>query len=328
MGSVLVTGANSLLGTNVIIELLSRGYNVVGLLRDINSSCLEKNKNLKLIQSDFANQKDLDTVVEGCDFVIHVAAVTSQSLSSYAEYKRVNVTATESLIKLAVRKKVKRFVYISSSNAFGYGTRENPGNENSKIREPISKSFYALSKLEGQEISLSYKKSTDIIIINPTFMIGPYDSKPSSGRIIFLGLKRIVFYPPGGKNFIHVQDVAKGIVNALEKGKNGEAYILANENLSFREFLQKVSSIANTKSIYIRIPRFIMLLLGLAGSSVRLFGIRSELSLTNMKILCIGDYYSNDKAVRELDLVLQPVSVSIKDAMDWFLSKKMIRQKK
>jgi dihydroflavonol-4-reductase len=85
----------------------------------------------------------------------------------------------------------------------------------------------------------SEKMKTEVVIVNPTFMIGPYDTKPSSGKIILMGYnKRISFLPPGGKNFIHVKDAAAAVCNALKYGKNREKYLLCNENLTYREFFK------------------------------------------------------------------------------------------
>ena len=89
---------------------------------------------------------------------------------------------------------VKKFIYVSTANAFGYGTLTKLGSENEEIKVPFSKLYYALSKLKAQQSVLLRKKEIDVITVNPTFLIGPYDSKPSSGKIILLGYqKRLVF---------------------------------------------------------------------------------------------------------------------------------------
>jgi dihydroflavonol-4-reductase len=325
MASVLVTGANSLLGTNVIIELLSRGYKVTGLLRDIRSFHYSGHENLRLIEADIRDMKVAGAATKNCDFVIHIAAITSQNLPRYKDYREVNAIATENLVKIAIKENIKRFIMISSSNAVGFGTKEKPGIETTKIKKPVSGSFYAMSKLEGQQLALKYSDKIDVVVLSPGFMLGAWDSKPSSGRIILMGLKRIVFYPPGGKNFIHVQDVATGIVNALTMGRNGEVYLLANENLSFREFFDKLSAVTGKPSLYIKVPGIILSFIGIFGSFLQILGIKTEITFTNMRILCTGNYYSGRKAATELGITYQSTERSIKDAIEWFRSKNMIR---
>ena len=323
MSLVIVTGANGLLGTNVIIELLSRGYSVRGLLRNINDFHYKKHSNLELIQGDFTNKQTVAAAIKGCDYVIHVAAIARHNLPRYSRYKHVNAAATENLVQLAVKENLKKFVYISTANAFGYGTMEKPGNENMKIKKPFSESYYVKSKIEAQQSVLNHRDEISVIIVNPTWMLGAYDSKPSSGKIILMGLRKVIFYPPGGKNFVHVQDVAKGIVNALEAGNNGEAYLLANENLSYKEFFKKVSALTNRHPLYIKIPRFLLFILGVFGDCFRAMGIKSSISLNNMKMVCVDNFYSNNKATAELNLTFQPTEKSIEDAINWFNERKV-----
>lgn len=105
-----------------------------------------------------------------------------------------------------------------NSQYFAYNDKNTPGDEKHRIRFPFTKSPYAVSKVEAVKRLTKYIDSIEIIIVCPTFMLGAYDSRPSSGRIILFGYgKRMLFYPPGGKNFVHVSDVAHGIVKALQK---------------------------------------------------------------------------------------------------------------
>lgn len=316
---VLVTGANGFLATNTIIELLNRGYFVKGLVRNKNNFAYSAHPNLELVEGDITNINDIENAVRGCDFVIHAAANTNQSLLKYRDYQNVNVNGTVNVLEASIKNKVNKIVYVSSANVFGYGTKNHLGDEYQKIKKPFSKSFYALSKLEGQKMALSASKKIDVVVVNPTFMLGAYDTKPSSGKTIIMGLnKHILFYPPGGKNFIHVNDAAKGIVSALVKGKNGEAYLLASENLSYKEFFQKLTSRINRNTILIKLPKILILTIGLIGSLIRKFGIKTNLSMTNMSILCINNFYSNKKAKIELGITFRPIEEAIDDAISWF----------
>jgi dihydroflavonol-4-reductase len=325
MTRVVVTGANGFLATNVIIELLSRGYLVRGILRDLNSFNYRMHSNLELIQGDFTEEIFIEKAIRGCDYVIHAAAITDQSLARYSDYHRVNVAAVENLITIAIREKVKRFVYIGSANAIGYGSKEKPGDEQQPARKPFTSSFYAISKLRGQQAALAFSDKIDVVVVNPAFMLGPYDSKPGSGKIILLGYKKkLIFYPPGGKNFVHVQDVATGVVSALETGRNGEAYLLANENLSYREFFKKLSAITNSRPVMIGIPKPLLLIAGLIGNLLKLMGFKSMISMANMNILCTNGFYINQKAKNELGIKFRSTGQALQDALEWFKEKKMI----
>src|SRR5690606_21745998 len=246
--NVLVTGANGLLATNVITQLLTEGYHVKGLIRDPRKFLLPAHPNLQLIVGDITDENSVLHATQHCDYVIHCAATTSQNLLQYTSYQLINVTGTENVLNAAQQCGERRVVYVGTANTFGYGTLAAPGNEALQTKEPFASAWYAKSKPEGQWKALANLGKIEIVIVSPNFMIGPYDGKPSSGTIILMASgKHAVFYPPGGKNFVHVQDVARGTVHALTRGKNGEAYLLAGENLSYRDFFKQLAQQTNQR---------------------------------------------------------------------------------
>ncbi|WP_433630770.1 NAD-dependent epimerase/dehydratase family protein [Chryseobacterium cucumeris] len=318
MKKVCVTGATGLLGTNVILKLLQNGYSVTALVRQKSSWLGEENENLKLVEADLLC--DISVYLTDIDCIIHVAAETRQNLIRYDEYRKANYEAVVNLFTHAELMGVKKFLFVSTANTLGFGNTAFLGSEKALQIYPFTHSLYAQSKLEAEEYLLKNSKNTDVIIVNPTFMIGAYDSKPSSGKIIFwVWKKKLIFYPKGGKNFVHVEDAANGVVNAVEKGKNGEKYLLANENLNYREFFKKVNRITRQNPIMIPIPNKLLSFLGLIGDVLRKFKIKTDLSSSNMKALQISNYYSNQKSIEELGVQYQPIDKAIKDAVQYFI---------
>lgn len=321
MKKVFITGANGLLGTNVIQELLKQEFQVFGLIRNKTKYEGENHNNLTLLEGDLF--QDFSKILENVDVIIHTAAITNQNLVDYLPYWKINYDATIQLFQAAIKCNVQKFIYVSTANTIGNGTLKNLGVETNTIKPLFYKSHYAKSKFETEDYLLKYKDKINTSIVNPTFMIGAYDAKPSSGRIVQLGMKKIVFYPPGGKNVVHVKDVANGIVKSIDKSKNGEKYLLCNENLTFQEIFRKINSITNKNSILIKIPKSIMYAFGYAGDVLRLFNISTGMSSVNMKILCLNNFYSNKKSVNELKLKYAPINNAINDAIEYFKIKKM-----
>ncbi|WP_299711583.1 NAD-dependent epimerase/dehydratase family protein [uncultured Tenacibaculum sp.] len=319
---VLVTGANGLLATNIIAVLLQRDYSVIGLLRNEKSFALEPHENLILHKGDITKVDSYDALLPEIDCIIHAAALTGQDIIDYSVYQEVNATATENLYKSALENNVKNFIYISTANCFGFGSLDDLGNEEKPIRFPFSNSLYAKSKLEGQEKLLRLAKDnpdTKLVTLNPTFMIGSYDTKPSSGRLVLSAYnKRVLFYPPGGKSFINVIDAAEAVVNSIELGVHCESYILCGENLSYKEFYQKVTKQLNQKSSYVKIPKFLLYGIGYIGNLLRFFKVKTDISLTNVQTLCINNFYSNKKAQEKLKLQQRSIDNGISDAIKWF----------
>lgn len=326
MKKVLVTGANGLLATNTIIELIEKGYDVKALVRNKNKFTLADRKNIELVEGDITDSSSMEFAVKDCEYVIHAAAETRQGLSNYSDYSNVNVTGTENIFNAAINSGVKKIIHVSTSNVFGFGSLVNPGNETNKISKPYSDSLYVESKVNAQRLAFSFSDKIKVVVVNPTFIIGAYDQKPSSGRILLLGYnKKVIFYPPGGKNFVDANDAAKGIVSALINGKNKGAYILSGENLSYNEFFRKLSLHSEKKTVRIKIPCFILMLLGAFGNVLKYLGIENETTLTNMRILCVNNYYTNKKAEAVLNIKFNGIDNAIGDAIKWFKKNGVIR---
>jgi dihydroflavonol-4-reductase len=326
---VLVTGANGFLGSNVVRELNHHGVNVCALVRPAADLRSLSGTVCRLIYGQITNLSDVINATRDCDTVVHAAAETSQSYKGYKPYIQANLTGTLNMLEASCRNHIKKFIFVSTANTFGYGTKEFPGNEDMPARFPFTLSGYALSKMKAQDLVLEYAREgrLDATVVNPTFMIGAYDSKPSSGKIITMIYgKKIVPVPPGGKNFIHVADVARGIYQSIEKGRSGTCYLLANENLTYAEFFSKVSRVSGKPFRSIRLSPEMMAVLGIAGEVVNFFKDKSELSRLNARLLCVGNYYSSTRAINELGLPQTSIDQAIADSIEWFDSLGYLRK--
>ena len=318
MDKVFVTGINGLLGTNLCEDLLDAGYSVKGLVRNKLKYLGKTRENLELVEGNLFI--DFIAILEDVDYVVHAAAVTDQGIPDYLEYRRVNFEATSQLFYAAIKCGVKRFIFVSTANTLGYGSLTDPGNEQRKISPLFKRSFYAKSKWEAERFLLDNRNKIETVIVNPTFMIGAFDSKPSSGKIILMcWKKRIVLYPPGGKNFVHVKDVSNGILKSITKGKNGEKYLLANKNLSYLDFFKKVNRVTEQKPFMLRIPGFLLTLLGYVGDTLRRFYMKTSLSSVNMEALQVNNYFSNKKSIEELGMDYRSIDKAIIDAVEYFI---------
>jgi dihydroflavonol-4-reductase len=314
---VLVTGANGFLASNVIRELVARGIEVRGMVR---ANCNEKSLQgltIELVRGNIVNYRDVLSAATGCNVIIHAAADTSQSYSDPMPLFPVNVNGTLNVIKAAKELTVQRLIFVSTANTIGL----HPDQKKSELSKLFLKSGYALSKLRAEQYILKETNSgrLNAVIVNPTFMLGAYDAKPSSGRIFLQLLKpRIVVYPVGGKNFIDVKCASTAICNAIELGQNGGRYVLAGENLSFKEFLHLLDQIEHHRSIRIMIPAVVLTAIGAIGSFIRFLGFKFELNYYNARILSTSEMISGAEAEEVLRMPKTDVSKAICDAVNWF----------
>lgn len=324
--NVLVTGANGLLGHQVILELLSRKMNVRIIVRSTRNIHYDLHA-VQVFEGNFWDYNTLKAAANGCEAIIHIAAVTSTNLLHYSDYSKINVDGTAVLLKVANELEICRFVFISSANTIGFGTEQEVANERFNIKFPFTKSYYAQSKLEAENLIIEASKTPNnhFVIINPTFMIGAFDIKPSSGKLLIMGYKkRWMFSPKGGKNFVAVYDVAVAICNAITQGNNGERYLASGVNLSFKDYYTLQKQVGGYRQTIIEIPDSILILIGKLGDVIRRLGVKTEICSMNLRQLIIKEFYSNKKAISELDLPKTNLEVAVLEAIDWFKRNKMI----
>ena len=294
--TVLVTGANGMLATNIIEKLAQAGYKVIGTVRKGKKYGGEVYENITTVEADYKDPSAMDSLMAGCDTVFHVAAMTSQSEKNYEVFRKVNVEATRMLLETAVKNGTGTFVYVSTANAIGFGAAEDR-----PMCYPFSESLYARSKKEAEDAVMKYSGKLKVVVVNPTFMIGKYGSEKGSNRVFGMVRKSCVnFCPKGGKNVIDVEEAARGMVLAMEKGKSGERYLICGGNYSYKGLFCKIAEAYNLKRMYVTVPNCLLRVAGKIGDLLAKCGIPSELSSTNMDILMINNFYTTDKAAEEL----------------------------
>ncbi|MGN0033483.1 MAG: NAD-dependent epimerase/dehydratase family protein [Candidatus Limimorpha sp.] len=329
---VLVTGATGLLGNNIVKVLTDRGYYVNVIVRNEENLCV-RNENVRVFNGSFLSFDDLDAASKGCDAIIHAGAATDMSLG-LEDFMRVNVGGVKNVIGVSEQNNINRIVFVSSANTIGFGSPSRLADESSPIEYPFSESYYAKSKLMAEGLLKEFAKSGDdgmrhVVILNPGFMLGAYDTKPSSGQMVKAGYRKpLMLAPKGGKSFIHVKDVAEAAANALEHGRNGENYLLANFNMSIKDFYKLLAKTCGYRQIIIPVPNILMSVIGFIGDCLRKIGIKSQVSLINVRQLCVNEYYTSAKAIMELNLQTTPLEEAVSDCEKFLLKRKQLCSKK
>ena len=319
---VLVTGADGVLGSNLVRLLLERNYQVTTFIEKGKDPKTLQGLNINQVFGDITDPIEIDSAIAGHDIVIHGAANTSVWPARSPQINTVNIRGTENMIMACLHHKVKRLIYIGTANSFGSGSILDPGTERNQYKSAKYGLDYMDSKRVAQDkiMQAVNVKNLPAIVVNPTFMIGPFDSGPSSGAMILALIgNKIPCYTRGGKNYINVKDAAVGIANAIELGKVGECYILGNENLTFKEMFDKIGQVVNCKSPSIRFPAALIKLYGWTnGALARLIGFRPSITYQLATLSCEEHYYSAKKAVKQLKLPQNPLEKGIKDCYEWF----------
>ena len=321
MSRVFITGGTGLLGSNIIRELLARNYEVTALVEPQVDPITIKNLPVELIPGDILNPESYESALQSCDFLIHAAASTSIWPTRSTKVREINITGTQNMMNSALRFGLKKMVHVGTANTFGFGDAKAPGHEG----KAFNSAHYGLDYIDSKHFVHHWileqvkQHNLQAVIVNPTFMIGPYDSKPSSGEMIVSFYKgRIPGVTPGGRNFIYAIDAAKGVVNALEKGTIGESYILGNRNLNYKDFFAILGSALDKKPPKLSVPKWLML--GVAHLNVafaKLVRKNPRTFPTMVRIAYDEQFFSAAKAVREIDLPQTDIEVAVLDCFNW-----------
>ncbi len=321
---ILITGANGFLGTNVVRSFSSRGVETRVLVRRSNAT-LDTTEGCEVLFGSVMSLEDMSRAAEGCDAIVHICAITDQSLLRYSDYRDFNVGALEVAVSAARAASISRLVFVSSSNTVGNGTSAfDLGDESTLVTGVYRRQFYGRSKVEAESFLLS-QRDIEGVIVNPCFMLGAYDKGPSSGELVIRGYRRrLVMGTVGGKNVVDVEYAAEALCNAVELGVSGERYLLAGENISYRDFYRLLGEVDGVKKRYFATPLWILLIGGYVGDFIRFLGIRTRLSSLNARAITISEYYTGAKSEKALLLNRTEVKAAIQKAITWFQSEGML----
>jgi len=315
-----VTGAGGFVGANLVRALLARGWSVRALVRSA-APALEGLGGVERVRGDLFSP-ELTDAMRGCDALFHVAATYSLWRRDRAEVERANVAGTHAVLAAARTAGVPRTVHTSSVAAIGVRADGAPADEAYQSPREALIGAYKRSKFDGEaEAMAAARAGQDVVVVNPTTPVGPWDTKPTpTGEIVVRFLnRRMPAYVDTGLNLVDVRDVAEGHLAAYERGVAGERYILGAENLSLRELLERLSELTGIPAPRVRLPRAVPLAYAAVGELVLApLGVRPDVSLESVRMAKQRMFYSNAKAIRELGMRFGPVTRALADAVTWF----------
>jgi nucleoside-diphosphate-sugar epimerase len=322
---VLLLGATGLLGHNVLDRLAAEGHEVTALVRRADGICMEGDWRL-VVGSPF-DYNTLRGAADGCEAVINCAGMTDMSMLRREDYNAVNRDLCELVVRLMEDSGIKVLVHTSTANTIGYGCSGHPADETAPMQPPFKGSYYADSKREGELVVLDAARNHSdwhVVVVNPGFMIGAWDVKPSSGRMLSAAYRRrLMVAPQGGKAFVAVQDVAQAMVNALSQGVNGARYLVVNSHacIGIKDLYELQARTMGYRQNVLTLPDWVLSVAGLAGDILRSMGIRTELSTRNVRQLMVREYYDNGSAVNALSLKETPIEQAIVEYHKWNTNK-------
>lgn len=233
-----------------------------------------------------------------------------------------NVGGTRNVLGAAQRAGAGRVVYTSSVAAIGV-RHGGPADEDFQSAPERLIGAYKRSKyLAEQEARAAARAGQDVVIVNPTTPIGPWDRKPTpTGEIFvrFLSGKMPAAIPRTGLNFVDVSDVCRGHLLAYERGRSGQRYILGGENLELRVLLQRVAALTGQAAPRYVLPLWLPLAVAWVDEAILpVFGRRPSIPIDGVRMSGEFMYYDSSKATTEFGYRAGPLDGAIRAAIRWF----------
>lgn len=337
-----VTGATGFLGSHVARALAEQGAELRLLVRPTSDPRNIEGLNADRVVGDLRDSASFEKAVSGCDAVFHVAADYRLWVRDPAEMYRSNVEGTRSLLDAARKLGVRRVVYTSSVATMGFnsnhaaaevrsawtgeGAGPNTGtvaDEDSPVTLADMIGPYKRSKFMAEQVAIEAAKSgLDVVIVNPTTPIGERDIKPTpTGRIVVDFLKKkFPAYVETGLNLVDATECARGHIQALEKGRSGERYILGGENLTLKQILDRLAAITGLKSPTVKLPYAFAFATGVVDEMVtgRLLSREPRATIDAVRMGRKMMFVTSAKAERELGWRTLPVEAALRRSVDWF----------
>ena len=328
MTRVAITGASGLLGGNLAAELIAAGHQVVAIRRAGTKVAHLDDLAIEWREAELGSIAAMTRAFEGAACVFHCAAAVSVKRDVTPEMTATNVTGTANVIDAVLAAGVARLVHTSSVVAIGLSTDGRPCDETATWNFDTEGMVdaYAITKRRAEDVVEAARDRVDAVIVNPSYMFGPRDARPSSGRLIVdVVRRRVPGWTPGYNNFVDVRDVARGMIAAWQRGRRGERYILAGHDMTYGDVMKAIAAAAGTRPPRFRVPRPAAWLFGKWGDLVERTGREPIVNSTQIRYAYSDRFrFTSDKAARELGYQYGPLEPALRDAIAWFRAHGML----
>ncbi|MEB2773801.1 NAD-dependent epimerase/dehydratase family protein [Algoriphagus sp. D3-2-R+10] len=247
---ILITGITGLFGSYLAKEFAVLGE-IHGFRRPNSSLRLLEGIDFQISwhEGELSDIDSLEEALDGMDLVLHAAGKVSFDTNDEESLHRINVGGTTNLVNAMLNTGVKKLVHVSSVAAIGRSPELMQLNENFKWVESPLNTDYGISKyLAELEAWRGEQEGIDLIVVNPSILLGKISDDRSSTDIYHYVLEENSYYPTGDLNYIDVRDAAKQVKELVEKEVWGERFILNKERISYKEFFEKMAAVLGRKA--------------------------------------------------------------------------------
>ncbi len=320
-GISVVTGGKGHVGFALVKELADRGEKIRLLLRS--DSSVFNGIDCEKFMGDIGDADVLEKAFDGADTVYHVAGVVDISGKKDKQVWEVNVEGTKNVVAACKKMGVKTLIFVSSVDAIPVDDSMEKITEVSSFDPLPLEGAYAKSKAVASQFCIdNADENLKICVVHPSACVGPGDNNGTSSVGLMTRLFSKGLFPAtfdfGGYNFVDVRDVAKGMIAAAEKGRNGECYILCGKAYTINEFVCTLADVCGRKRPKIIIKKnTFKSMIPLAEGVTKIAKLPPMINDYAFRKILENCRFSNEKATKELGFTARPLADSLRDTVAW-----------
>lgn len=325
---ILVTGASGLIGSNIVREAVAAGHRVRAMVRPSSNLLALDNVAVEIVHGDVLDRSSLVEVMQGCQAVIHSAAIFAWERAPAVELIRVAVEGTRNMVDAAADAGIARMVLTSSSVVCGSSREPVPRTEASRCDEGPEVSYIQAKVMqEAAAFERGAERGVAVVAACPSMTIGSggFRLSPSNGVLASFIEDPLRLTFAGGFNVVSVVDVARGHLLLLARGTPGERYLLGSEDLTWREIHRTIAELCGTGGPYYEAGYTGSYLAASADELLShvMHGRRQIATRTQARM--VGRYYwcRHDRAA-SLGFTPRPARQAIAEALSWLVGSRHV----
>jgi nucleoside-diphosphate-sugar epimerase len=323
-----VTGATGFIGGHLVLKLIARGDQVTCLVRNPDKATSLAQQGVTLVKGDVSDRAVMREAMRGVDGVFHLAALYKLGIEFKDQMVAANVEGTRNTLEAALEAGAPKIVYTSTVGVFG-NTHGKIVDETYHVEMQSLASEYERTKWAAHyEVAVPLQqKGAPIVNVQPGGVTGPDDTSPLNMVYdLYLNRMPVMMGPHAGVTVAHVDDIVAGHILAMEKGRNGESYILAGPSLTYKQMMEMWQTLCGVPAPRLWLPGWTASLSAqIVGGLEKVFKLKTALSSEALTTQADYTFYATaDKAKRELGWQPRPVEQTFKEVLD----AKLARRKK
>lgn len=323
-----VTGSTGLLGNNLVRELIEQGSEVKALIRsEEKAKKLFNDLPIEYVVGDMENIEAFSDEMKGCEVLFHTAAYFREyyqpSDNPWEKLENINIKGTVKILEEAEKQGIKKAIYVSSSGTIGIKSDGSPGDENTPPHPVTKENLYFKSKVLADKAVNEFVENHEMPVVQilPTWIFGNGDVAPtSSGQMVLDFLKGS--FPgtfDGGSSIVDARDVSRAMIDAVERGKNGEKYIISGDFYTMDDIAETLAEVSGVPRTGMKLPNFAVVVYAtLAEAYGRITGKPILVSKAGVQTMQAKLSADSSKSKRELGATYSSLEETLTREVNWY----------